>query len=97
MRMYLPVPGRPRKWIYLTIFHAYRRAAVAASAPTPVPVPNTVPSDASPPIDPSFAAFAFEETSFYLYAGTSAHDHSLELMIHSDTLQALQDSQINSL
>ena len=35
-----------------------------------VPAPYSVPTAASPPIDPAFAGFAFEERAFYYYAGT---------------------------
>jgi hypothetical protein len=32
--------------------------------------PHNVPQNASPPIKPYFPGFAFEEASFYYYAGT---------------------------
>lgn len=55
------------------LFLTERNSAFAAAVVVEtlaVPVPNNVPSDASSNINPSFAAFAFEETSFSQYAGT---------------------------
>jgi hypothetical protein len=35
-----------------------------------ISIPHTAPQNASPPIKPYFPGFAFEEASFYYYAGT---------------------------
>jgi hypothetical protein len=42
----------------------YPRSSVLISPP------HNVPQNASPPIKPCFPGFAFEEASFYYYAGT---------------------------